>query len=290
MLSFFRKIRQSLLNDGKTSRYIKYAIGEIILVVIGILIALQLNNWNQARLSKEFEFKMLSELKTSLTIELKFLEQFENRLTIKDKAIDKILYTINQETTLKKDLQDIETFLMRLKINEETITKILLKIESELTLNYDELMVAISQSNWGILYIPDRGAYESIKSIGLNKIKSDVLRNKLIRFYEVTVLRYTTFIDGTFKDQHPMKNNYLNLLKKDKLIYRDFKYIKYKGFRSIRKINEKKILESDIFQELLLEEAKYKDKYFGLFKNMLRSTKDMLQAVDQELNTRFKDV
>ena len=49
MIKFFRKIRQNLLNQGKTSKYFKYAIGEIVLVVIGILIALQINNWNEER-------------------------------------------------------------------------------------------------------------------------------------------------------------------------------------------------------------------------------------------------
>ena len=54
MIKFFRRIRQNLLSEGKTSKYFKYAIGEIILVVIGILIALQINNWNEQRkLDKE---------------------------------------------------------------------------------------------------------------------------------------------------------------------------------------------------------------------------------------------
>ena len=46
MIKFFRKIRQNLLAEGKTGKYLKYAIGEIVLVVIGILIALSINNWN----------------------------------------------------------------------------------------------------------------------------------------------------------------------------------------------------------------------------------------------------
>jgi len=53
MIKFFRKIRQNLLMENKTGKYFKYAFGEIILVVIGILIALQINNWNETRKQKE---------------------------------------------------------------------------------------------------------------------------------------------------------------------------------------------------------------------------------------------
>uniref|UniRef100_UPI00404B6181 DUF6090 family protein n=1 Tax=Gelidibacter sp. TaxID=2018083 RepID=UPI00404B6181 len=62
MIKFFRKIRQNLLNEGKTSKYFKYAIGEIILVVIGILIALQINNWNEGRKEKIHQKSVLSNL------------------------------------------------------------------------------------------------------------------------------------------------------------------------------------------------------------------------------------
>ncbi len=55
MIKFFRKIRYDLMEKNKTGKYFKYAIGEIILVVIGILIALQINNWNQNRISKQLE-------------------------------------------------------------------------------------------------------------------------------------------------------------------------------------------------------------------------------------------
>ena len=55
MIKFFRSIRKDLMEKNKTSKYFKYAIGEIILVVIGILIALQINNWNENRKDKQLE-------------------------------------------------------------------------------------------------------------------------------------------------------------------------------------------------------------------------------------------
>jgi hypothetical protein len=63
MISFFRKIRQKLLSQNKVTRYLVYALGEIILVVIGILIALQVNNWNEGRKQRQVELKYFFNLK-----------------------------------------------------------------------------------------------------------------------------------------------------------------------------------------------------------------------------------
>lgn len=52
MIPFFRKIRKKMADDNKPLQYIRYAIGEIVLVVIGILIALSVNNWNNHRIEK----------------------------------------------------------------------------------------------------------------------------------------------------------------------------------------------------------------------------------------------
>ncbi len=66
MLKFFRKIRYNLMSENKTGKYLKYAVGEIILVVLGILIALSLNNWNEKRSLKNEEIKLLKEMRSAL--------------------------------------------------------------------------------------------------------------------------------------------------------------------------------------------------------------------------------
>ncbi|WP_191860700.1 DUF6090 family protein [Hanstruepera ponticola] len=63
MIKFFRKIRQHLLAENKFSKYLLYALGEIILVVIGILIALQINNWNEGRKTLKEEKATIASLK-----------------------------------------------------------------------------------------------------------------------------------------------------------------------------------------------------------------------------------
>jgi len=62
MIKFFRQIRQSLIMENKTGKYLKYAIGEIVLVVIGILIALQINNWNEERKNTSKEAAILANI------------------------------------------------------------------------------------------------------------------------------------------------------------------------------------------------------------------------------------
>ncbi len=66
MIKFFRKIRYNLMETGKTSKYFKYAIGEIALVVIGILIAVQINQWNTAQTNKQQERFYLQKLKQNI--------------------------------------------------------------------------------------------------------------------------------------------------------------------------------------------------------------------------------
>ncbi|MEP7267854.1 MAG: DUF6090 family protein [Saprospiraceae bacterium] len=76
MIKLFRNIRQKLLAEGKTSRYLKYAMGEIILVVIGILIALQVNNWNEQRKQRYKELHYLQNIKTDLNLNMAEIDHY----------------------------------------------------------------------------------------------------------------------------------------------------------------------------------------------------------------------
>ena len=87
MIKFFRHIRKSLLMENKTSKYFKYAIGEIILVVIGILIALQINNWNENRKSIAMGEEYLSGIKKDLNKDLVLIDSI---LSMNSKSISLI--------------------------------------------------------------------------------------------------------------------------------------------------------------------------------------------------------
>jgi hypothetical protein len=75
MIKFFRKIRQNMLMENKTGTYFKYAIGEIVLVVIGILIALSINNWSETNKNEREQIVFLNNLKNDLKNDLIQLDQ-----------------------------------------------------------------------------------------------------------------------------------------------------------------------------------------------------------------------
>lgn len=80
MINFFRRIRHKLLGEGKLNKYILYGIGEILLVVIGILIALQINNLNEEKKEQNLADTYLSNLKLDLESDLKALEKASSDL------------------------------------------------------------------------------------------------------------------------------------------------------------------------------------------------------------------
>jgi len=103
MIKFFRKIRQNLLMENKTGKYFKYAIGEIILVVIGILIALQINTWNEGRKNNIKEQQILSQLKDEYNANLLQLEQKITHRKRIIEAANKVLQYIDEPLNVNSD-------------------------------------------------------------------------------------------------------------------------------------------------------------------------------------------
>ncbi|MCS5491331.1 DUF6090 family protein [Algoriphagus limi] len=96
MISFFRKIRRKLLSQNRVTRYLTYAVGEIILVSIGILIALQVNNWNEERKTKVFEKEILSLISENLTRDSVLITQEYQKAVLANQITDSILNRVNQ--------------------------------------------------------------------------------------------------------------------------------------------------------------------------------------------------
>ncbi len=92
MIKFFRRIRQNLLTENKFSKYLIYAFGEIFLVVIGILIALSINNWNENEKSRDREKLLLTNLKEEFNFNLIQLNQTKNRI---DNSTDQLVKLVN---------------------------------------------------------------------------------------------------------------------------------------------------------------------------------------------------
>ena len=148
MIKFFRNIRQNLIKEGKTSKYLKYAIGEIILVVIGILIALSINNWNENR-------KQQNEFTT-------------------------ILNTIKQD--LKRDTLVAASIIQYYKIVEKSSLKI---INKEINRNnYKEHPQARSLVSLYRSFPIQTKGFEMAKNYSANnKIKNDSIFTTISQFY-----------------------------------------------------------------------------------------------------------
>jgi hypothetical protein len=153
MIKFFRKIRQNLLSEGKTVKYFKYAIGEIILVMIGILLALQVSNWNQER--KEAD-------KEQLLLEALHQEFLENRT-----QLDSVVFVH------ERSLASTQKMISRFPINIETI-------------NLDTLSNDVQYwGNWST-FNPSQGVIKSlVNSSTFDLISDPELRALLVSWEDV---------------------------------------------------------------------------------------------------------
>ena len=106
MIKFFRKIRQSSIKENKITRYFLYAFGEIILVVIGILIALQINTWNQKRITTQEEQIILNNLNAEFKQNKRMVEQI---IAANDACYKTGQYIMSLIGTDRKTLESINT-------------------------------------------------------------------------------------------------------------------------------------------------------------------------------------
>jgi len=152
MIKFFRKIRYNLMETGKTGKYLKYAIGEIALVVIGILIALSINNWNNNRLNSNKETNYIKNIERDLN----------NQLQAIDLQID---YEANIADHCKIAIQPYND------TNK-------LKIDSTFA-------VAVGAMSSRRTFINTNPAYtELISSGNIELIKNEDFKNQLINYYQ----------------------------------------------------------------------------------------------------------
>jgi hypothetical protein len=149
MIKLFRKIRQKLLQEGMVINYLKYAIGEIFLVVIGILIALSINNWNEANKNAKREHAFLTNLQQDLRSDSLRLKEIKERLKIA------VSYKRVFESRMKGNVTDPDS------------------------LNAHFLM----QYNLLIDFVPNSTTVDELSNNGLNLISSPSLRRQIVTLY-----------------------------------------------------------------------------------------------------------
>ena len=149
MINFFRKIRKQLANDNKPLKYMRYAIGEIFLVVIGILIALQINNWNQDRIEHQIEKRLLKELHENLEY---------NEHSLKSDIVEeyKSIYSVKQ----------------------------VLKVLENRLVYHDSMDYHFGRAQFSPDIVLSTTAFSSIQSRGFDIITSDSLRNAIITLFD----------------------------------------------------------------------------------------------------------
>jgi hypothetical protein len=151
MIKFFRKIRQKMLTENKFSKYLIYAIGEILLVVIGILIALSINNWNQERIQKLEEQSIVKNIHTEYLQNKAIIKRRIEENELCEAALRQLMNNIGKdEDYLKK--QNIDSLLFYafdppiFRPSENTISGLIQSGRLELLQN-QELVNLIY--NWG---------------------------------------------------------------------------------------------------------------------------------------------
>lgn len=153
MLTYLRKIRRSLIESGATRKYVLYAIGEIALVVTGILIALQINNWNEWRKDREQEKAVMEDISNNLIRNNEIIRNSLQMLNEFDQSTEIVLSTLRN----RRPYSD--------------------------TLNSHFFQ---STRTGGLLFPLSSQGYESLKNAGFDILQSEHLKDHVLDLFEVT--------------------------------------------------------------------------------------------------------
>ena len=218
MIKFFRKIRQNLLLEGKTGKYFKYAIGEIILVVIGILIALQVNNWNTKRNESKASKNLMSRL---------LIESHKNREAL-DANIKRIESLITDSERLLQFMGNDFT-----NTNEKTIDTLIYSVLGSPSLSYKSSTLDEALSSGAISLIASDSLRDflyqtpsiyAVIKMGEKREDEDSSNNLIPYFYDNISFRQVDYRFAPIKDR----------IGKSKLDYSDNRIIlKDRKFESI---------------------------------------------------------
>ncbi|MDT0551718.1 DUF6090 family protein [Urechidicola vernalis] len=247
MIKFFKKIRQRLISENKFSKYLLYAIGEIILVVIGILIALSINNWNDKSKENLKEKLVLLEISNSLLANLDWFQDVSyKRLERKTEGISRLTKMIG---------------------------------ENEKTVSFDSIIKLFNKSQTDISIIYDSGPYESLKTYGFEIISNDTLRKLIINSYEVTFPSMRVFGDKTQKILDPLIEEIKIKIFKKEAVQNE------KGvWQLINTPKDNKILTNPDFKNLLdLENQKY-NNYINRLNYVKRRMTNLNKQIVEELD------
>ncbi len=231
MIKFFRTIRQNLLNEGKTTKYFKYAIGEIVLVVIGILIALQINNWNNNRVDNNRVDAFVQNLIT----------QTNNNIIKVDHNIQ--LYDSKYQTS---------TRLINI-IGNDTISNIDSKIDSLISANFSDYhlnldlnVIIEGRENGDLALLPSNKLRQALYH--LTTENDALIERERITNEDLNVL-FVPYLNKNFnfRNRSPLKNI---------------------GKSNLYKNDNAKILGDQEFENYIISRIEYNEANLKLYKQM----------------------
>jgi hypothetical protein len=254
MISLFRKIRQKLLKQNRVTRYLAYAIGEIALVMVGILLALQVNNWNEDRKIRIAEQSILQNLRTELVLNIKNLET--------DISYHEQAHACSFEL-LKLFGTDIS------KIPSTTLDTLLFNAETVYTFEVRNGYIKSLIASGNLDYLRN----EKLKSM-LTSFEGEVI-NGLEEFDVVKSLiinRLWPTIDGKISSSNRILSDGQ---------YKDFP----KGFYTS---DYRWFFENRVIEDILSNVDSWRIDAIGDEKALLVFFKELLQIIDEEINSNVK--